>query len=69
MTKLALEHFDKQKLENGSYPEKLFYMEMTELEDGSINLELKSFNVSDDVPDYEFVDHKTKLPVVKTLNV
>lgn len=68
MELLSLEHFDKQKLEDGSYNEKLFYFEETEWDNGNINWELKSFNLSDNVPSYEFANYKDKFPVVKILN-
>jgi len=69
MKKLKLEHFYLQKKEDGSYPERLFYMVMTELEDKSINVDLKSIAPTDEMPEYEFIEYKTIFPTVKTLNV
>jgi len=69
METLKLDHFYRQKKEDGSYPEKLFYMVMTELEDKSINVDLKSISPTDEIPEYEFIEYKTVLPTVKVLNI
>ena len=68
MNKLTINHFERQKKEDGTYPEKLYFLLGEEKENNEVCMTLINFSSEEEVPEYEFVKYATDtntLPYVK----